>query len=280
MRKFYHKYFYIPKHGRIKDNVMLIRTVATAVTMILCLAAMSFTAYAYFSYNVTSGFNRIQSASFDADVSIKITESKTDTPVDVKKVKSTCTAELEAGKTYSVTLSYGESTSTTGFCVITAKNCLNTYHTQQLWKIPDANEKKANTITFSLTVSKNTIVEILSHWGTSSRNGTDDEWYICHGETVNINISDHEIHVVQSGETLGEIASKYDVSVDDLVAYNEIPDRNLIVPGQKLTIPEIEKNSTDTEESNFPFSSYLATDSDGSETTDTTDVTDTPAMGN
>lgn len=278
MRNFYRKYFYIPKHGKIKDNVMLIRTVATAVTMILCLAVMSFTAYAYFSCNVTSGYNRIQAANFDADVSINIIEKATQNPVDVKKVKSTCTAELEAGTTYSVTLSYGKSTSTTGFCVITAKNCLYTYHTQQLWKTPG--EGKMDSITFSLTVSKTTTVEIGSHWGTSSRNGTNDEWYICHGETVNIDISDHEIHVVASGETLGEIASLYDVSVDELATYNKIENRDLIVSGQKLTIPETEKNSTDSEESNFSFSSHSETDSDGSETTDTTDVTDAPATGN
>ncbi|MBL8144872.1 MAG: L,D-transpeptidase family protein [Anaerolineae bacterium] len=44
-------------------------------------------------------------------------------------------------------------------------------------------------------------------------------------------------HVVESGEELGLIAKRYNVSVEDLVALNEITDANLIYPGQSLSIP-------------------------------------------
>ncbi len=292
MKKFYYKYFYIPKHGKIKDNVMLIRTAVTAVMMVICLAVMSFTAYAYFSHNVTSASNRIQSANFDAKVSISIIEKTTknsveeapQNSVEVKKVKSTCTAELKAGKTYDVTISYGESTASTGFCVITAQNCLETYHTQQLWKTPNPSEGKLSSITFSLKVSKDTTVEILSHWGTSSyldayQNGTiDPKLYIRDEVPVEITVSDEVIHDVKSGDTLSKIASQYGVTVDQIVANNDIADRNLIVPGQKLTIPSVEGLSTDSEKSNSPATSSKTTiSSDFEKTTDTPEATDTSA---
>ena len=45
-------------------------------------------------------------------------------------------------------------------------------------------------------------------------------------------------HVVKSGDSLGSIAQKYAVSVDDIVALNpQITDRNMIFLGQVIVIP-------------------------------------------
>ena len=46
------------------------------------------------------------------------------------------------------------------------------------------------------------------------------------------------IHIVQKGETLHKIARQYGVSVDDLVRWNGIKNRNLIFIGQELKIYE------------------------------------------
>ncbi|MCC6897262.1 MAG: LysM peptidoglycan-binding domain-containing protein [Anaerolineae bacterium] len=46
------------------------------------------------------------------------------------------------------------------------------------------------------------------------------------------------IHTVLSGDTLKKIADRYGVTVDAIVAANQITNRNLIVPGQLLCIPE------------------------------------------
>ncbi|RME71610.1 MAG: LysM domain-containing protein, partial [Verrucomicrobia bacterium] len=45
-------------------------------------------------------------------------------------------------------------------------------------------------------------------------------------------------HTVRRGETLSSIAAHYGVSVEDLVWANRLSDKNQIVRGQKLTIPE------------------------------------------
>ncbi len=44
------------------------------------------------------------------------------------------------------------------------------------------------------------------------------------------------IYVVQRGDTLTKIARHFGVSVDDIVRWNGIKDRNLIITGQRLKI--------------------------------------------
>ncbi len=46
MNRLYRDFLYVPKHGRIREKVMLTRTVLTVVFMIVCLASLSLTAYA------------------------------------------------------------------------------------------------------------------------------------------------------------------------------------------------------------------------------------------
>jgi hypothetical protein len=45
------------------------------------------------------------------------------------------------------------------------------------------------------------------------------------------------VHVVESGDTLGIISQRYDVSIDDIMLVNGLTNPNLISVGQQLTIP-------------------------------------------
>jgi LysM repeat protein len=45
------------------------------------------------------------------------------------------------------------------------------------------------------------------------------------------------IHVVGAGETLGQIAERYDVALADLMAANNLDNPNILAVGQTLTIP-------------------------------------------
>ncbi len=49
--------------------------------------------------------------------------------------------------------------------------------------------------------------------------------------------TESQTYVVQAGDTLGEIAQKFGVSVSSIMAVNDIQNQNLIYPGQELTIP-------------------------------------------
>lgn len=46
-----------------------------------------------------------------------------------------------------------------------------------------------------------------------------------------------DVHVVQAGETLGQISLQYDISVDALMAANGMDNPNFLAVGQELTIP-------------------------------------------
>ena len=168
MRKLYNEFFYIPKHGKVREKVMLARVAMTVVIMVVCLAAMSITAYAYFSYNVTSGSNIIKAANFEANVSI--TDSNND-PVTVTKDGKVQTANLDAGK-YTIELTKGNSTADTGFCVISIGD--KTYYTDQIG-VDVKKDLTDATVKFDLWLSSPTKLEVLSHWGTSVYYGYGDD---------------------------------------------------------------------------------------------------------
>ena len=44
------------------------------------------------------------------------------------------------------------------------------------------------------------------------------------------------IYTVEKGDTLNRIATRYNVSVDDLVRWNRITNQRLLIVGQKLKI--------------------------------------------
>lgn len=195
MRELYNEFFYIPKHGKTREKVMLTRIVSTIAIVIMCLAAMSITAYAYFSYNITSGSNTIKAASFYTDVTVQITDADgkaggtitTNTSDDKSH-----SASLDANKTYTITVQYNaRSTAQTGFVIITADKCETKYHTQQLGREGEGN---TYTITFKLTPGAKTVVTFRSHWGTSSfyadfkEIGENDERYIINGDDVKLTI--------------------------------------------------------------------------------------------
>lgn len=194
MKKLYNEFFYVSKHGKVRENVMMARVAVTVVTMLLCLIAMTLTAYAYFSHNVSSGFNVIKSSNFD--VSIQITDNDAEV-VTVNKIDNTThTVYLEADKTYSVTLDESEnSTANTGFCIVTAQGCPLVYHTQQLGADESAEGGRTDIIKFELKVDVSTVVNFISHWGTSSyydedkEKGDNDSLYITNDEVISMKIT-------------------------------------------------------------------------------------------
>ena len=185
MRKLFNEFFYIPKHGKVSEKVMMSRLVSTITVVVICLAAMSITAYAYFSYNVTSGSNIIQAATFETKVQVQITDSN-DKAVEARTSNyRSYVAEIKANTEYFVTIERTErSTAETGFVIVTAKDCDSRFHTQQL-------NKGGTAITFKIEADADTEVYFDAHWGTSKYYGYPDEnseFYILEGELANFAI--------------------------------------------------------------------------------------------
>ncbi len=193
MRKFYDEFFYIPKHGKVREKVMLTRIATTVTVIMMCLAAMSFTAYAYFSCNITSGSSVIKSASFYTDVTVQITDaSGNEVEVITSDYVSHFANGLKANQTYYITLKHTDrSTAQTGFVVLTAEGCATRYHTQQLGRDGDGNTA---TITFTIVPGADTDVKFYSHWGTScfysdfKEINENDERYITQGEEIKLTV--------------------------------------------------------------------------------------------
>ncbi len=185
MRKLFDEFFYIPKHGKVREKVMLTRLASMITVVVLSLAAMSITAYAYFSCNITSGSNIIKAAHFEAKVSITMTEPKSDS-VTVIKEGEVQVANLEAGN-YTIELTAGESTANKGYCVITIGD--KTYYTDQIGVDAAKNLTDAG-VKFDLLISTATKIEVSSYWGTSVYYGYEDddrtEIFIKNDDTVDL----------------------------------------------------------------------------------------------
>ena len=59
---------YTPKHGKMSEKTFLKQMALSITVMVLCLAAMAVTAYAYFSHTESLFFSTMRSAYFDASV--------------------------------------------------------------------------------------------------------------------------------------------------------------------------------------------------------------------
>lgn len=57
-----------------------------------------------------------------------------------------------------------------------------------------------------------------------------------------------EVHVVAAGETLGQISSRYDVAMDEILSANGMSNPNLLYVGQELIIPSAETEAEVGEE--------------------------------
>ena len=264
---------YKPKYTSDADSKILKHLASTVTIVLVCLAAISFSAYAFFSHTVTSGTNTIKASTFSTSVAIK--KSNGDIITEGKLQSYT----FDPGS-YIVTISADDSTTGTGYCVIKVANAK--YYTQQLGKDMNAPGQERTQISFELDVKAATTIEIESRWGTSSfysTEGANSAFYIKDSEPMQVitvaateSIADEEsqeeeskpeestpeesvpeqtppeestapaepegiTHTVAPGEYLSTIAEKYDTYHTRLAAYNNIPAPYVINPGQEIKIP-------------------------------------------
>ena len=273
MRKLYNEFFYIPKHGKIREKVMLTRIAMTITIMVICLAAMSLTAYAYFLHNVTSGSNTIKAASFYTDVTVQIV-AEDGTAVDTITTNTSDhkshSAELSANKTYTITLKHNDrSTAQTGFVIVTAEGCETKYHTQQIGRDGDGN---TYTITFKLTPGANTVVTFRSHWGTSTYYGyagdsdNNIEEYILDGE---------DIELVISGSKPNKVSSQSEDTTDKSEESTIPPSTNTTTGTETPSTQTSESTTTPSTETSTPVETTPPETTGESESTNTTEPSST-----
>ena len=264
--------FYKPKYGSDADSIMLKRLFHTVATVLMCLAAISFSAYAFFSSSVASGSNTIKSSRFSASVKIE----KDQEIVAEGNIQS---YRFETPGKYTVTITADDSTTGTGYCIVDVNG--TKYYTQQLGKDINAPNQERKEVSFQLDVKAAATVIFELRWGTNSQYNSvaESEFYIKNDpqKTVVINatqsIADNTgeteseedetesttvettvpttnavetVHIVQEGESLALIAKKYDTTTSELAAYNDVDDPRIIQLGQKIRIPPADWEMLDT----------------------------------
>lgn len=166
MRKLYYEFFHIPEHGRIRERVMLTRVVLTTIIMLICLATMSVTAYAYFTYSITSKTNSIKTANFDVRVEIEDVSISNDRSSEIQIQGHSKTIKLEKG-VYRIQL-HKQGTAKTGFCKINAEGGNASFYTQQLGTDINTETGERDPFEFEMVITDDTELEILAHWGTAA----------------------------------------------------------------------------------------------------------------
>jgi LysM repeat protein len=102
--------------------------------------------------------------------------------------------------------------------------------------------------TYYVVRSGDTLSEIAEMYGTTVEqlakwNNIRDVNFIRTGQKMIVkkSASPHETHyTVQRGDTLSEIAERYETTVEQLAKWNNIPDVDLIRAGQKLIVAKSE----------------------------------------
>ena len=272
MKNLYNEFFHVPKHGKIREKVMLARMAVTIIVALACLAATSFAAFAYFSHSVTSASNIIKSASFNIKLSVQIQNENGQAVAIREDGFLTYVAELEANTTYFITLEHAEeSTAQTGFVIITADGCSHRYHTQQLGRDSDG---KTKTVTFRLLPNVDTTVTFLAHWGTSSFYGYPDQnstRYVMQDETVTLSIDRTENSIPSTSDTLPPDTDETNHTEDTTDTAPTTTARPTEPTKPSTTEPEdTTESDTDSDESSDDAESEDTTESD----TDTDESSD------
>ena len=169
MRKIYQKYFEIPEEnkGIMGEHVFFARLAVSIACIVLCMSAMGFSAYAYFTASVSSNMNQLKAASFDLEV--QQSESQTEaTSVSSENGKI---YTLQPNVTYCFTLKrvINDGSATTGYCKIVIMKDETTeedsVYTRQFGK-SKLNESLVDDRIILIKVNKETMIKFIPCWGT------------------------------------------------------------------------------------------------------------------
>ena len=257
MKKLFKDLFYVPKYGKVQERTMTARAVLSLTVILLCLASMAITAYAWFSYNIQSAPIRLTAARFETVAVIRQvggSEVSVDSSGD-----GTHTAQLSANVKYEVVLTRAtDCTAKTGFCILSGAG-VGSYHTLQLGQDGDV---RRDSTTFYLTPDKDMQITLQDHWGTSSSYGDPNATNrFAEGQTVTLSTKitapkpttppttaapttgaqTQMLYEVQEGDTLTAIAQQFGTSVEELCQFNGMVDPNVILTGDRIRIPMIEE---------------------------------------
>ena len=152
------KSFISSKNEKITEQAFSFGIITSVLSIVLCIAALCSTSWAWFTGSTESGNNKITTAqSFTLEFTLELVLNDGSTQeVEIINDKAT----LVAGQTYTVTISLPKD-SASGYLVMTDKNGTS-YRSDYILHHEDATSK---TVTFYLTVDETQDVSFMKHWG-------------------------------------------------------------------------------------------------------------------
>ena len=152
------------------------RFVATSVFAILvCIACLCSSTFAWFTTTQDSSQNTITSGTFDHEIKIEITSAGSgETIAVIDGAVQSCT--LDRGKSYVVTLTPTDATTVKGYCVINVDGTI--YNTDTYGAVSEGSPESL-TFTLALPAGNDTAKVIFKpHWGIAA------EKHVWDGETL------------------------------------------------------------------------------------------------
>ena len=151
------------KTQKITDKAFT-RFVATSVFGILvCIACLCSSTFAWFTTTLDSGSNTITSGIFDHEITVEITGVDGGETITVTADGEVQSCTLDRGKSYVVTLDPTAATTVKGYCVISIDG--REYHTDTYGAVSEGDLKR---LTFTLTLPDGdgtATVTFKPHWG-------------------------------------------------------------------------------------------------------------------
>lgn len=197
MRKIYQKYFEIPEEnkGIMGEHVFFARLAVSIVCIVLCMSAMGFSAYAYFTASVSSNMNQIQAANYSLSVQ---------SPIQLVNDRGSVAADLTNSNKYTMTQPgmydftlIKSGNASTGYCKIFI-NGNEVAVTKQIAE---------DTLTLRIKTAQETVVEFVACWGTYGSEERFDE--------------NHKMIIVDSGGNISVVAKTDAATVSAPVVTSE-----------------------------------------------------------
>ena len=238
MKQWIKTVLYSPQHTKLTDENILRLLLPSFVGILICMICLAGATWAWFSASATSAGNTIAAADYKISVDSIINDENGEIIEITADVNGGYT--LEKDKIYTVKLAaFGTATKFGGYCVMQAGE--TKWHTVQL--------KPDDSLTFTLIPETDAIYTFTPVWGSYSGDAdiTDDCTIGQEPEITELETPEpppqpaddgETVYAVQKGDTLLEIARKFEgMSVEEIVAYNDIENADEIQIGQEIKIP-------------------------------------------
>ena len=167
MKKLYEKHFRVKENEKIREHVMMVRIFLAAAVVCVSLFSMGITAYAFFTYTVTSSTNIIKAATFSLDKSVIDIESSATISLGPDGTY-TLTADENGNKTFQLKLKpASKMTASTGFAKIVISSDdgqSDILYTEQI-DITDSEY----VLHISIPAGNTAQVKVVDNWGTCAK---------------------------------------------------------------------------------------------------------------